>query len=100
MENNRVINSGGNKYFYMIDYNQVINKDFEKCVNKTLINGEFGQITEPVYRFNKRHNSCWGKKVAITRDGKVRPYIYSTIKVTYRAFFIFLKSRKLSHFQK
>ncbi len=26
MENNRVINSGGNKYFYMIDYNQVINE--------------------------------------------------------------------------
>ncbi len=56
-------------------------KDFEKCVNRTRINGEFGQITEPIYRFNKKHNSCWGKKVAITRDGKVRPCIYSTIVV-------------------
>ena len=32
-----------------------------------------------MYYFNMRFNSCWGKKIAVTKDGKVRPCIYSEI---------------------
>lgn len=56
-------------------------KDFGKCVKKACINGEFTRITDSAYKFNKKYNSCWGEKVAITGDGKVRPCIYSSISV-------------------
>ena len=29
--------------------------------------------------FNKYKNSCWGYKIAVTKEGKVRPCIYSEI---------------------
>jgi radical SAM protein with 4Fe4S-binding SPASM domain len=27
------------------------------------------------------HNSCWAKKIAVTKDGKIRPCIYSNIVI-------------------
>lgn len=56
-------------------------KNFSHCVERVRITGEFDQVTEPGYKFSKKYNSCWGEKVAVTRDGKVRPCIYSHIVV-------------------
>lgn len=57
------------------------NKKFSNCILKSLINGDFNKIDESYYRFNKEYNSCWGRKIAITRDGNIRPCIYSDIKI-------------------
>jgi len=54
-------------------------KDFHRCVTKACVDGKFGRITESAYLFNKMYNSCWGRKVAVTKDGKVRPCIHSSI---------------------
>ncbi len=54
-------------------------RDFEKCCSKVCMNGELEPISELIYNFNKENNSCWGGKVAVTKDGKVRPCIYSNI---------------------
>lgn len=56
-------------------------KNPEHCIQRMHINGEFERISEPVYLFNKKYNSCWGEKLAISQDGKVRPCIYSNIIV-------------------
>ncbi len=56
-------------------------KDFDRCVKQTCVTGDFDRVTEPGYKFNKRYNSCWGEKLAVTREGKVRPCIHSSIAV-------------------
>lgn len=54
-------------------------KDFEACVEKCRVTGRFGYIDEELYFLNTNFNSCWGKKIAITTDLKIRPCIYSRI---------------------
>jgi radical SAM protein with 4Fe4S-binding SPASM domain len=54
-------------------------KNFSDCMEMIKIDGEFEQIDRDTYQFNKIFNSCWGKKIAITKDGKIRPCIYSEI---------------------
>ena len=61
-----------------INYKQ---KSFNKCLNMSTINGVFGKISETEYNINKIYNSCWGRKIAITRDGMIRPCIYSEIVI-------------------
>ncbi len=56
-------------------------KNFEECVESTNVDGDFAEVDEFFYSFNKKYNSCWGQKVAITKDGKIRPCIYSTIEL-------------------
>lgn len=56
-------------------------KDFQVCEKMACVDGDFQQITESTYLFNRRYNSCWGTKIAITRDGKIQPCIYSGINV-------------------
>lgn len=54
-------------------------KDFEACVELSRVTADFVRLREPHYRFNREFNSCWGKKIAVMRDGKVRPCIYSEV---------------------
>lgn len=53
--------------------------DFAYCSQLTLIDGHFNKIDETLYAFNKYFNSCWGRKIAVTKDGKIRPCIFSQI---------------------
>lgn len=56
-------------------------KDFNRCAAKTRVNNccDFDRFSEASYRFYKKYNRCWGGKVAVTKDGKIRPCIYSAI---------------------
>lgn len=54
-------------------------KNFQKCMELSCVNGSFKRINQSCYYFNKVYNSCWGKRIAITGDGKIRPCIYSEI---------------------
>lgn len=56
-------------------------KDFQVCEKMSCVDGDFQQITEASYLFNRRYNSCWGTKVAITGDGQIRPCIFSNLCV-------------------
>lgn len=56
-------------------------KNFRQCAANARVDMNFNRITESFYLFNKRYNCCWGGKVAITGDGKIRPCIYSSIVV-------------------
>lgn len=56
-------------------------KNFDECVESTTVDGDFAEIDEFFYSFNKEFNSCWGQKLAVTKDGKMRPCIYSTIEL-------------------
>ena len=58
-----------------------LEKDFSKCMALLKVDGNFEKIEENQYALNKIYNSCWGRKVAITEEGKVRPCIYSTIVI-------------------
>ncbi|MDQ1350053.1 MAG: hypothetical protein QG657_354 [Acidobacteriota bacterium] len=54
-------------------------KDFRECMKLASVDEDFNQLTHSSYLFNRRFNSCWGRKVAVTADGKIRPCIYSEI---------------------
>ncbi len=54
-------------------------KDFRKCMERSKVSGDFDKIDDLTYYFNKAYNSCWGEKIAVTADGKVRPCIHSNI---------------------
>jgi len=54
-------------------------KNFANCIELSRVNGELKKINENFYRFSKAYNTCWGRKLAITNDLKVRPCIYSRI---------------------
>ncbi|MCU0289172.1 MAG: hypothetical protein MUF15_22605 [Acidobacteria bacterium] len=56
-------------------------KDFQECEKTVLVAEDFNQITHTSYQFNRHFNSCWGRKIAVTSDGKIRPCIYSDICV-------------------
>ncbi len=58
---------------------QIRKKNFNECEKRSKVLGKFKRISEDFYIFNKKYNSCWGKKIAITKDGKIRPCIYSEI---------------------
>ncbi len=56
-------------------------KDFEACKGLCRVNGDFPEVSEDKYFFNVRKNSCWGNKVTISKDNKVRPCIHSDIVI-------------------
>jgi uncharacterized protein len=56
-------------------------KNHDLCRRVSRISGDFDTVEPAFYAFNKEYNGCWGKKLAITRDGKVRPCIYSTMEL-------------------
>lgn len=55
--------------------------NFSRCLELSNINGEFCRISEAYYFLNRRYNSCWGKKIAIMKEGSIRPCIYTSISV-------------------
>jgi uncharacterized protein len=61
-----------------IDYHE---KDFSRCMALMKVDGNFEKIDENRYVMSKIYNSCWGRKIAVTEDGKIRPCIYSTIVI-------------------
>jgi len=54
-------------------------KDFRECLQKARVEGDFCRITEGIYLFNKKYNSCWGRQVAVTADGSVKPCLFSDL---------------------
>lgn len=59
-------------------------KDFEECRKSAVVaEGNFNKIEKDSYQFNKVCNTCWGHKLAITKDEKIRPCIYSDIVIAY-----------------
>lgn len=56
-------------------------KDFGSCLSLCSVKPNFKKISESTYYFNLSQNSCWGRKIAITKDGMVRPCIHSNISV-------------------
>lgn len=56
-------------------------RDFNRCLALSKVDGNFMKIQDVQYSKNKRYNSCWGSKIAVTKDGKVRPCIYSEIVI-------------------
>lgn len=56
--------------------------DFNKCVElSTVEEDRFIEADEAAYCKNYFCNSCWEHKVAVTKDGMIRPCIYSTIVI-------------------
>ena len=56
------------------------NPDYQKCSNLSVIKkNDFVKTEEDVYNFNRICNNCWGHKISITKDGKIRPCIYSNM---------------------
>jgi len=56
-------------------------KNFANCIKLSLVDGELKKISENFYRSSKVYNNCWGWKLAITNDLKVRPCIHSEIVI-------------------
>jgi radical SAM protein with 4Fe4S-binding SPASM domain len=56
-------------------------KDIASCLSLCSVKPNFKKISESTYFFNLRQNSCWGRKIAITKDGMVRPCIHSNISI-------------------
>jgi uncharacterized protein len=54
-------------------------KNFDNCLQLTLVDGNFCKTDEERYYLNKKYNSCWAHKIAITKDAKFKPCIYSSI---------------------
>ena len=54
--------------------------DYLKCSNLSVIKeDDFVKIDEEFYNFSQVCNNCWGHKISITKDGNIRPCIYSNI---------------------
>lgn len=64
-----------------IPFANVVNKqkDFARCLDLSKVDSDFGRINEQLFHLNLKYNSCWQRKMAITRDGKIRPCIYSEL---------------------
>lgn len=56
-----------------------LEKDFNRCLALSKIEGNLRKVQESQYAMNRNYNSCWGRKISVTKDGKIRPCIYSTI---------------------
>lgn len=56
-------------------------KDFQRCIKDAKVEENLNSIGEAFFHFNQSYNSCWGRKIAVTEDGKVRPCIHSQIVI-------------------
>lgn len=58
-------------------------KDFNACSREAEVtcNREFRRIDENRYGYNLQFNSCWGNRVAITKDNEIKPCIHSDIVI-------------------
>lgn len=54
--------------------------DYQKCSNLcTIKKGNLIKTDREFYNFAQVCNNCWGHKISITKDGKIRPCIFSNI---------------------
>ena len=56
-------------------------KDFEKCRMLSTIDRKLGKVDNSIYDFNLNYNSCWGRKIAVTAEGILKPCIYSDMVI-------------------
>jgi len=56
-------------------------KDVSRCLSLSKVDGNFPKISEIEYYRQKRYNSCWIFKLAITENFQVKPCIFSEIVV-------------------
>lgn len=78
----RIIYYGSNKIDDLFPDTEIIYEtlDFLKCSSLSVVKkDDFVKADEESYTFNHICNNCWGHKIAVTKDGKIRPCIYSTI---------------------
>ena len=56
------------------------NPDYHKCSSLSVIKKtDFVKTDEELYKFSQVCNNCWDHKISITKDGMIRPCIYSNI---------------------
>jgi uncharacterized protein len=56
--------------------------DYKKCSSLSVIKkSDLVKTEREFYNFSQICNNCWGHKISITKDGKIRPCIYSKIVV-------------------
>lgn len=56
------------------------NYEYLKCSKLSFIKrDDFIKTDEEFYSYSKVCNNCWGHKISITKDGMIRPCIYSNI---------------------
>lgn len=56
-----------------------VEKDFNLCIQRSTPGKKQEKVNENIYHINKNLNSCWGHKIAITKDHQLRPCIFSSI---------------------
>ena len=56
-------------------------KDFSRCKIASRVCEDFLKANREDYTFNMHFNSCWGFKVAISKNMEVKPCIYSEIVI-------------------
>jgi len=56
-------------------------KDFNRCLEESRIDGNFSPLSYLSYLVNRKYNSCWRTKIAVTADGCIRPCIHSRITI-------------------
>ncbi len=56
-------------------------KNFSRCLSLSTIDGNFPRVNQEEYLLQKRYNSCWRFKVAVTKNLEVKPCIYSEIVI-------------------
>ena len=56
-------------------------KDISRCLAFSTVDGNFSGVNESQYYQQKRYNSCWRFKLAITENLEVKPCIFSEIVV-------------------
>lgn len=54
-------------------------KAFKDCQKKLKIGRRFNEFNCTTYEFNMNYNPCWGGKIAVTKQGEIRPCIYSKL---------------------
>jgi len=74
---------GDNKPKEILPYipHYYMEKNFQECEKNIEITELLEAIEEHRYIFNRNFNPCWGKKIAVTKDMKIRPCIYSELLV-------------------
>lgn len=56
-------------------------KDYSQCIEDCRVTGSFGTIDSQYCSFNSKFNTCWGRKLAVTKDNTLRPCIHSEISL-------------------
>lgn len=56
-------------------------KNYNICIDACRVTGSFESINRQYCSFNNKFNTCWGRKIAITKDNVLRPCIYSEISL-------------------